>query len=383
MKVAIYFTQFLKDDEMSVGGGGIGTLISYLCPILDEMGHEVTVYQCASHAFTSGYGNARVVGIPRYPGRGLSNEKVAQHFRELARKHAKTDERIEIFAADFFSVKNDNALAICVQNGLAWDADIRLLTHRHIHYTPLGEKLFRFRCQVRGIRRFETCYNRLAVDLYFLNWYRSFRGPNFKGRLFYNPNPAPSAEWNTQREHKDDGHPLNIIFARRLVPEKGTRMIAEVFRQLLKLRLNLRITLAGEGPDEQLLKDAFSGDLRVTVTSYRTEDALMIHRNHDIAVVPSLCGEATCLSILEAMAAGCAVIATNMGGTITEIIDGFNGLLCWPTRESLLEALLKLIDFPEERLQMQKFGWETSQKAFSLQSWKERWKQIINEVISS
>lgn len=383
MKASIYFIQFLKDDEVSVGGGGIGTLISYLCSLLNEMGHEVTVYQCASHAFTSSYGNAHVVGIPRYPGRGLSSERVVHHFRELARTHSGTDGRIEIFAADFFSVKNNNPLAVCIQNGLAWDADIKLLTHRHIHYTPLGEKLFRFRCQVRGIRRFETCYNRVASDLYFLNWYRSFRGPNFKGRLFYNPNPAPPAEWDTQREHKDNSQPLSIIFARRLVPEKGTRMIGKVFRKLLKLRPNLRITLAGEGPDELFLKDVFSGDVRVTVTSYRTEDALMIHRDHDIAVVPSLCGEATCLSVLEAMAAGCAVVATNMGGTITEIIDGFNGFLCWPTHDSLLDALLKLIDFPEERLRMQRFGWETSQRAFGLQIWKERWKQIINEVISS
>jgi glycosyltransferase involved in cell wall biosynthesis len=381
MKASIYFIQFLKDDEVSVGGGGIGTLISYLCPILNEMGNEVTVYQCASHAFTSRYGSTRVVGIPRYPGRGMPNEKLVQNFREVALKDAGTDGRIEIFAADFFSVKNNNPLAITVQNGLSWDTDIKLLTPRKLFYSGIGEKIFRYRCQLRGIRRFETCYNRVAVDLYFLNWYRSFRGPNFKGRLFYNPNPSPSAEWDNRREHKDGSGPLSIIFARRLVPEKGTRMIAEVFKRLLKLRPDLRITFAGEGPDERFLKDAFSGDVRVTVTSYRTEDALMIHRDHDIAVVPSLCGEATCLSVLEAMAGGCAVVGTNMGGTITEIIDGFNGFLCWPTHDSLLEALLKLIDFPEERLQMQRFGWETSQRAFGIRQWNDRWIQIVREVI--
>jgi glycosyltransferase involved in cell wall biosynthesis len=381
MKVSIHFIQFLKDDEVSVGGGGIGTLISYLCPLLSEMGHEVTVYQCASHAFTSSYGSTRVVGIPRYPGRGMSNEKLVQHFREIARKTSGNCEQIEIFAADFFSVKNDNPFAICIQNGLAWDANIKLLTRKRIDNTALGEKLFRYRCQLRGLRRFETCYNRVAVDLYFLNWYRSFRGSNFKGRLFYNPNPSPAAEWDHGREHRDNSEPLSIIFARRLVPEKGTRMIAEVFRELLEIRPNLRITLAGEGPDEQFLKDAFSGDVRVTVTSYKTEDALMVHRNHDMAVVPSLCGEATCLSVLEAMAAGCAVVATNMGGTITEIIDGFNGLLCWPTKESLVEALLKLIDFQEERLRMQRRGWETSQKAFSMQQWRDRWIHILREII--
>lgn len=66
------------------------------------------------------------------------------------------------------------------------------------------------------------------------------------------------------------------------------------------------------------------------------------------------------------MAAGYAVIATNMGGMITEIIDGFNGILCSPTKDALLEGLLKLVDNSEERLRMQKRGWKTSQTAFSL-----------------
>lgn len=383
MRADIYFIQFLKDDEVSVGGGGIGTLISHLCPLLESLGHEVVVYQCAGHAFESRYGITRVVGIPGYPRRGMPNERLAQLFRDRARKNAGTDERIEIFAADFFSVKNGNPLAICIQNGLAWDADIKLLTPKSVYHSAVGEKLFRYRCQLRGLRRFETCYNRVAVDLYFLNWYRSFRGPNIEGRLFYNPNPAPAAVWDARREVAKGDLPVRIIFARRLVPEKGTRVIADVFKRLLMLRPNLEITLAGEGPDEGFLRDNFSGDKRVTVTSYKTEDALKIHSMYDIAVIPSLCGEATCLSVLEAMAAGCAVVATNMGGTITQIIDGFNGSLCEPDHGAILDALLRLIDSPQERLRMQKSGWEASQRAFGIRRWQERWKNILSEVTLS
>ncbi|MGD1074634.1 MAG: glycosyltransferase family 4 protein [Thermodesulfovibrionales bacterium] len=382
MTVDIYFIQFLKDDEVSVGGGGIGTLISYLCPVLENLGHEVTVYQCAGRQFEATRGNTRVVGVPGYPGRGRPNEKVVQSLRELAEQRAHTKERIEIFAGDFFSIKNSNPLAICVQNGLAWDSEISLLTPKRLYHTPLGEKLFRYRCQLRGLRRFETCHNRVAVDLYFLNWYRSFRGPNFQGRLFYNPNPAPISGWDSTRENAHaPSKPIRIIFARRFVPEKGTRMIAEVLKKLLTLRPYLTVTLAGEGPDRDFLIKTFSNDTRVTITTYKTEDTVKIHKAHDIAVIPSLCGEATCLSVLEAMAAGCAVVATNMGGTITEILDGFNGFLCWPTPDSLLDALLKLIDFPEERLSVQKCGWETSQKAFSMKQWESRWRSLIEEVV--
>src|SRR5574341_742718 len=177
MRADIYFIQFLKDDTVSIGGGGIGTLIRYLCPVLEELGYEVTVYQCAGHPFETMWGNTRVVGIPGYPGPGRPNEKVVQGLRDMAKRRAMTKERIEIFAGDFFAVKNDNPLAICVQNGLAWDAAIELLTQKKIHHSAIGEKIFRYRFQLRGLRRFETCYNHVAVDLYFLNWYRSFRGP--------------------------------------------------------------------------------------------------------------------------------------------------------------------------------------------------------------
>jgi len=381
MKAFIYFIQFLKDDAERVGGGGIGTLISYLCPLLEELGHEVSVYQCAGRDFDVRWGNTRVIGVPGYPGAGKSNEKVVQYLRDLALRQAGTPERIEIFAGDFFSVRNDNPYAICLQNGLSWDASIDLLTNNKIYHTAIGEKIFRYRCQLRGLRRFETCYNRVAVDLYFLNWYRSFRGPNVRGRLFYNPNPAPAAEWDSERDRRDQNLPVRIIFARRFVPEKGTRMIADVFDNLLRIRPNLTITLAGEGLDQEMFELRFKNDSRVVIDPYPVEEALNVHRKHDIAAVPSLCGEATCLSVLEAMAAGCAVVATNMGGTITEIIDGFNGILCQPTKEALLEGLLILIDNPEERLRMQKRGWETSQKSFSLQQWRSRWADIIGEIL--
>src|SRR3990172_2996994 len=384
MKAFIYFTQFLKDDSVNVGGGGIGTLISYLCPLLEDMGHDLTVYQCAGRDFDVRWGNTRVIGVPGYPGAGRPNEQVVQDLRDLALKQAGTQERLEIFAGEFFAIKNQNPLAICVQNGLSWDASIELLTPNKIYHHPIGEKIFRYRCQMRGLRRFETCYNRVAVDLYFLNWYRSFRGPNVSGRLFYNPNPAPASVWDITREIKIKSNgPLKIIFARRFVPEKGTRLIADVFEKLLGVRPNIEITLAGEGPEARFFADKFGRDTRVTITSYKTEDALKIHRGHDIAVVPSLCGEATCITVLEAMAAGGAVVATNMGGTITQIIDGFNGLLCWPAKDALLEGLLKLIDNPEERLRMQKRGWETSQKSFGMIQWQNRWRQLVETVANN
>ena len=81
------------------------------------------------------------------------------------------------------------------------------------------------------------------------------------------------------------------------------------------------------------------------------------------------------------MAAGCAVVATNMGGMITQVLDGHNGLLCPPTHEGLLEALLRCIDSGEDRLRMQRRGWETAQETFGVGKWRIRWTQIVSSVL--
>ena len=379
--VNIFFTQFLDDKTLAVGGGGVGTEIAHLCPSLTDAGFDVTVYQCADRDFESAFGDAKVIGASAYPGPGRPTERVVA---DLRRHAARRGERraVEIFMADIFSVPNRNPMAVAVQQGLAWDAAIELLTRKKLLRTRLGEKAFRFRRQLQGLRHFENCFNRVAVDLYFVNWYRSFRGPINRGRIWYNPNPAADNTWDCARETRANGsEPVRLLLARRLVPEKGTRIIADVFAELLSQRANVTITIAGAGPDREYLAGRFAGDGRVSLTTYEAADSIKVHGAHDIAVVPSMCGEGTSLTIAEAMAAGCAVVATNMGGTITQIIHSYNGMLAWPTKGSLLQSILFLVDHPAARLQMQRRACEVAGAAFGLRAWKERWLAIIEEII--
>lgn len=378
MVVDIFFEQFLKEGGNGIGGGGIGTEISYLCPALAGAGYSVTVYQCAEKSFETEFGGVPVIAALPRPKIGLPTEVVVKRLRELAATRAAKGPRVEIFMADFFSEKNDNPLAIAVQQGLSWDADINLLTHKSYFRRGYGERVFRASRQLRGLKRFETCFNRVAVDLYFINWYRSFRGSKLRGRVYYNPNPAPDTQW-TRSDARPD--PIRIIFARRLVPEKGTGLAAEVLAELLQLRPNVRLTIAGEGAERERLASVLGKDSRVEFISYDASVSLEVHARHDIALVPSLCGEGTSLSIAEAMAAGCAVVATNMGGVITQIIDGYNGLLCWPNRQSILAALLDLIDHPDKLLTMQRRAHEVAKSAFGLSAWKRKWLEILDEVV--
>ena len=114
--------------------------------------------------------------------------------------------------------------------------------------------------------------------------------------------------------------------------------------------------------------------------SYSPEESLTIHQCHDIAVVPTCGSEGTSLSLLEAMAAGCAVIASNVGGMTNIILDGYNGLMISPDVDELAMALLRLIDDIALRTRIAQKGRETVIESFSFEKWKTKWLQLIEEI---
>lgn len=379
MDAFVYNSVFLvRDGRPIVNIGGIETLINYLISVLIECGHRPVVFQCSDVEFCTEFHGATVYGVP-FPA-GTPIETIVADFRSRARNIAGGQDTLEIFAADHFSVPNSNPLAIAIQNGVWWDQPIGALTPKRIFHSRIGEVIFRLKKQFQMLHLFENSYNRVCADLNYINWYRTCRG-SITGKVWFNPNPAPDTPWDPVRELRSADDPVRIIFARRLVPQKGTRLISEVFKELLNLRKNIRITIAGDGPEENYLRQVFAEESRVTITSYQVSDVIAVHKNHDISIIPSLLSEATCLAVAEGMAAGCAVIATNYGGMTNQIIDGYNGLLAWADKESLLLKLLLLCDHPEKRLLIQKRGWETSQSTFSLARWREQWRTILQEVV--
>ena len=138
MNVDIYFLQFLKEDASGIGGGGIGTQLAFLCPLLEKLGFETTVYQCFHKPLETMFGKTTVIGIPDYPGPNRPTDKVVEHFRSVAQHRSRSPERIEVFAADFFSVRNNNPLAISIMQGLSWDAPIEVLTEKRFYGTRVG-----------------------------------------------------------------------------------------------------------------------------------------------------------------------------------------------------------------------------------------------------
>jgi len=147
-------------------------------------------------------------------------------------------------------------------------------------------------------------------------------------------------------------------------PRKGHKFLIEAFQRLQKEYPMLHLVLVGTGPIEQDLKARYRANPNLHFLGWR-KDIPQILRSTDVFVLPSL-REAFGLSIVEAMASGVPVIATDTGGARDIIENGKSGLLAPPgDSESLRNALKTLIDNPGQRNDMAKNGLERVKSLFT------------------
>lgn len=132
----------------------------------------------------------------------------------------------------------------------------------------------------------------------------------------------------------------------RLTPIKGHRYFLEAAAQLVG-RLGLTgvtFVIVGDGELRGEL-EALAGDLGIAGRSHflgTRRDMPQIYADLDVLVVSSL-NEGTCIVIAEAMAAGTAVLATDVGGVPELVEDGVTGVLVPPADPSALaEGLVPL-----------------------------------------
>jgi glycosyltransferase involved in cell wall biosynthesis len=159
-------------------------------------------------------------------------------------------------------------------------------------------------------------------------------------------------ETNTTR-HDNEVH---FVFSGRFVDWKGIQYLLPAFAKAVKQEPNCRLDLIGGGELESEVKAIIKQDeLANTVCCHgwlRRHDAARIIRETDVFVMPSLreCGGT---AILEAMAMGKPVIATNWGGP-ADYVDDSCGLLVDPNSrtgfvDGLSEAMVRLVRSPELR----------------------------------
>lgn len=133
-----------------------------------------------------------------------------------------------------------------------------------------------------------------------------------------------------------DETPLVVTVA-RLEPQKGLPYLVEAAAGVP----DTTFAVAGEGPERTSLERRIA-DLglarRVRLLGHR-DDVPALVAAADLFVLPSL-NEGLPLSVMEAMAAGIPVIATDAGGTSEIVRDGVTGLLIPPADPAALRGAI-------------------------------------------
>jgi glycosyltransferase involved in cell wall biosynthesis len=157
------------------------------------------------------------------------------------------------------------------------------------------------------------------------------------------PNPAPDAPAlpprdELRRELAFSGNTL--VFAGRLGPQKALDVLLRALANVPEVAL----VVAGDGPERTALEQTAAElelDGRVSFLGAVSRDrVLRLFRAADASVLPSA-WENFPHTVVEALAVGCPVIATAVGGVPEVVRDGENGLLVAPGDPTALAAAIE------------------------------------------
>ena len=176
---------------------------------------------------------------------------------------------------------------------------------------------------------------------------RHFIARYFPGEYRIIPNGVDVAAYRNARPFPEyrDGK-LNVLFCGRLEPRKGATYLLRAYTSLKQRMPDLRLIVIGVGP--QL------GELRRTAQAERLQDLLFagrvsegdkarFFRTADVFCAPSTGQESFGIVLLEAMAAGLPVVASDIHGYKKVVQRNVSGLLVEPRDARALEAALERV----------------------------------------
>lgn len=202
----------------------------------------------------------------------------------------------------------------------------------------------------------------------------------FPGEYAIIPNGIEVARYQSEATRVrglEDGM-LNILFFGRLEKRKGLKFLLRAFPIIKGRFRNARLIVAGDGPlrvpferwveRHQIPDVVFAGHVA-------EEDKAAYFRSADVYCAPSTGQESFGIVLLEAMAAGCAIVASDIDGYRSIVAGGVDGLLVEPRNEqALTEAVSALLSDRDMREQLG--------RAARAKAWRYDWRQVAGDVLA-
>ena len=182
----------------------------------------------------------------------------------------------------------------------------------------------------------------------------------------------------------EPGKGLTLMFHGRLAPEKGIDTLIKAFATIENK--DTRLVIVGSGNEEyvrelQSLAAANGVAERIEWTGHSNDIHPLIEKA-DIGICPSHVREAGALSVIEYMAHGKPVIASNNGAQPEYVTSGTNGILVAPgDTQALAEAIATLSD-STVRGTMGKAARERYEKHLSYPIFFEKIKKVYKTVLN-
>lgn len=354
-----------QGEQMTAGG--LQRWLVELCRLLRSLGHPVLVHQRAQREFT----RQLETGITVVGHRGSARATSTPWFNWRVHRQIPADAPVVYMAEDLaHPVCRPNSLV--VQHGIWWDGEYGWLR------TRLAEFLAR-----HAVRHSAAT---VCVDTNFINWFRA-RWPESgcDEKLHFLANFIDPEQWGetprtpaAAREGR-----VTICFPRRSEPRRGVWLMAEVAPRLGRRfpDLDFRFVVGSGYQTDRLREVLTASDLpasRWSVEVLPMEGMRAAYESSQIVVIPTLCGEGTSLSAIEAMHFGCAVVSTWVGGLPNLIQDGENGLLTAPIAGQVEAALAKLCADRELRVQLGTRAMMASRR-FGIDRWRDGVTSILRD----
>jgi phosphatidylinositol alpha-mannosyltransferase len=179
-------------------------------------------------------------------------------------------------------------------------------------------------------------------------------------------------------------HPTDrptIFFLGRHEPRKGLEVLLTA---LADLPPDLRVWVGGDGPQSAELRERFAHDPRIEWLGRISDDEREARmRGCTVYCSPSVRGESFGMVLLEAMASGCALVASDLEGHRNVATDGVDGLLA-PVGDAaaLAKAVRRVLDDDGLRAELVAGGRRRAEQ-LSMAHLAERYVAIYQQVLTS
>ncbi len=149
----------------------------------------------------------------------------------------------------------------------------------------------------------------------------------------------------TPIHHLRDGC-VNVLFVGRLEKRKGLRDLLQAYRYLHEQVPKTRLIIVGDGPLRGMVESFVSSNRldNVVLAGYVPDQVLpRFHASADVFCAPATGRESFGIVLLEAMATGLPVVATEIPGYLSVVEAGVDSLTVRPKRPVELGAALTVV----------------------------------------